>query len=125
MRRAAILAVLVGFLSTGCMGHFALTGSVKNFNLNLGRDKWGREVVFLALFIIPVYPVCAVVDAVFMNTIEFWTDENPVNGETAITLAEAGGDPGQASEARVAVNAGGPAAGGEEDSPERAAAGGQ
>ena len=124
MRRAAILAVLMGFLLTGCLGRFALTGGVKNFNLNLSDDKWMREVTFVGLIIIPVYPICAFVDAVFINTIEFWSEENPVNGERALTLTDAAAVLGPAQGPQVAASPD-EASGGDEALPEKTTAGGQ
>ena len=48
---------------------------------------WGNEVVFLLLNIIPVYGVCAgLVDALVLNSIEFWTGDNPMASVTVTKL---------------------------------------
>lgn len=79
-RRRAVLAVAaVGLIaSTGCIGSFQLTRKVYSWNTTVSADKFVQEVVFLALNIVPVYGVATLADAVFANTVEFWTGENPV-----------------------------------------------
>lgn len=79
-RRTAILAVTgVGLLgSSACFGSFNLTRKVWNFNKNVSPDKWVQELVFLAFAAIPVYSIAAGLDALIINSIEFWTGENPV-----------------------------------------------
>jgi hypothetical protein len=80
---------MVLLASPGCFGRFAMTGAVRKFNLDLTTDQWGREIAFVALYIIPVYPFCATADLLVVNSIEFWSEENPINGEKAITLSSA------------------------------------
>ncbi len=72
----------------GCYGSFQLTNKVYKFNGGLG-GKWVNELGFLVMVIIPVYTVAALVDAVILNTIEFWTGKNPMaanNGAQTIEL---------------------------------------
>ena len=57
---------------SSCIGSFQLTNKVKDWNDNIG-DKWINEVVFLAFHIVPVYEVAIFVDAVVLNSVEFWT----------------------------------------------------
>jgi hypothetical protein len=66
------------FLLSSCIGSFNLTRTVLDWNRSVG-DKFVNELVFLALNIVPVYSVAVFVDAVVLNTIEFWTDENPMS----------------------------------------------
>lgn len=79
-RRTALLAVAAtGLLvSTGCFGSFQLTRKVYNWNKTVSPDKFVQELVFLGLNIVPVYGVASLADAVFANTVEFWTGTNPV-----------------------------------------------
>ena len=37
-----------------------------------------NELVFIALNIVPVYPIAYLADAVVINSIEFWTGSNPM-----------------------------------------------
>ena len=78
---AAILIAGMSVSLTGCYGSFSLTKKVYNWNGGVG-DKFVNEAVFLALNIIPVYGVCTFIDAVFLNTIEFWT------GKKSLALKE-------------------------------------
>jgi hypothetical protein len=70
---------LVGLLitQTGCFGSFGLTKKVYSVNKKSG-DKIVQEAVFLLFCIIPVYEVSCFIDAIFLNTIEFWTGSNPL-----------------------------------------------
>lgn len=79
-RRSAVLALAgIGLLgSSACFGSFNLTRKVWTFNKNVSQDKWVQELVFLAFAAIPVYSIAAGLDALIINSIEFWTGENPV-----------------------------------------------
>lgn len=80
LRRAAILSlVAVGLVTTtGCIGSFQLTRKLYTFNKNVSPDKWVQELVFLGLNVVPVYWLAAAGDALFANSVEFWTGTNPV-----------------------------------------------
>jgi len=79
-RRRALLAVAaLGLVaSTGCIGSFQLTRKVYNWNKTVSPDKFVQELVFLGLNIVPVYSIATLADAVFANSVEFWTGTNPV-----------------------------------------------
>ncbi len=62
----------------GCYGSFKLTNNLYEWNGGVG-DKWVRSLVFFALCVVPVYEFAAAIDAVILNTIEFWTGENPIS----------------------------------------------
>ena len=62
-------------LFSSCVGSFGLFNKLLAWNQSVS-DKFVNELVFLILT--PVYGVVYVVDAFILNTIEFWTDENPV-----------------------------------------------
>ena len=64
-------------LFAGCYGSFALTKKVHEWNGEVSENKFVVWVVFLGLNIIPVYGVAVAVDALVMNTVEFWTGDNP------------------------------------------------
>lgn len=76
------------FLSS-CIGSFGLTNKYYNFNQSIG-DKWINELVFFASICVPIYEVCTFVDAVVLNTIEFWTGSNPVASKTEVIDTENG-----------------------------------
>jgi len=83
MKRASrLLAVLcVALLSvqvSGCFGQFALTRAMWQFNKNISPNKFLQWAVFLVMVIVPVYGIGTLVDALVINSIEFWTGSNPV-----------------------------------------------
>lgn len=64
---------------TGCLGSFQLTNNMYEWNTTQINGEWGQELVFVAFLIIPVYEVCLLADGVVLNSIEFWTGENPIS----------------------------------------------
>ncbi len=80
LRRAAILSVATfGLLSSSaCFGSFQLTRKVYAWNKAVSPDKFVQELVFLGLNIVPVYWFAGAADAIFANSVEFWTGTNPV-----------------------------------------------
>ena len=76
--------------AVGCYGSFSLTKKVYQWNGSVG-NKWVKELVFLGLNVIPVYEFSAGIDAIILNSIEFWTGSNPsafnANSENGTTLA--------------------------------------
>ena len=84
MTRKIIAGLLLATTLSGCMGHNALTRKVLKFNLTTAEGRWTRELLFVGLWVIPVYLISAVVDIVLINTIEFWTGKNPLNGKSAL-----------------------------------------
>ncbi|HYH94913.1 DUF3332 domain-containing protein [Hyalangium sp.] len=83
MKRASrLLAVLCLALFSvqvsGCFGQFALTRAMWQFNKDVSSNKFLQWAVFLVMVIVPVYGIGALVDALVINSIEFWTGSNPV-----------------------------------------------
>lgn len=72
-----------------CIGSFNLTKKCYNWNQSIG-DKWINELVFIGLTIIPVYEICLFADGVVLNTIEFWSGNNPVASNTTVIDTENG-----------------------------------
>ena len=74
----ALVMALVGSMTlSSCIGSFSLTKKVHEWNQNLG-NKFVNELVFIAFCIVPVYEVAAFIDAIVINSIEFWSGSNPV-----------------------------------------------
>jgi hypothetical protein len=79
-RLLAVLCVAVFSLHvSGCFGQFALTRAIWQFNKNVSPNKFIQWAVFLVLAIVPVYAIGTFVDALVINSIEFWTGSNPVS----------------------------------------------
>lgn len=86
---AAVLVVsMFGLSQVGCIGQMATVGLVQKFNLKVTENKWGRWVVFLLLYIIPVYEIAALIDLVIVNSIEFHSGTNPITDKPRIAVRE-------------------------------------
>lgn len=78
----ALAALLLGSVSmTSCIGSFALTNRVLNWNKQVG-SKFVNELVFFAFWVLPVYEVTSLADLLVINSIEFWSGNNPVSAST-------------------------------------------
>lgn len=74
----ALVCVLCGsIMFTSCIGSFALTNRLRSWNEGIG-NKFVNELVFVALHIVPVYEISLVADLFVINSIEFWSGDNPV-----------------------------------------------
>ena len=78
--KTALLAVTLALVlgSSSCLGPDRAYGQVKNWNASLSDQDWINEIVFLGLWIIPVYPITLLGDVVIFNTMGYW-GENPIN----------------------------------------------
>ncbi len=88
-RRIAAAVLVAAFLplaTAGCFGRFELTRKVYRFNQEVSPDKWVQWLAFLALNFIPVYGIAVWVDALFANSVEFWTGTNPITADTSRVL---------------------------------------
>ena len=88
---AWLLAATIFFSS--CIGSFQLTNKVLDWNNSIS-NKFVNELVFIAFHIIPVYECTMMVDAIVMNTIEFWGGGKMVAepGETKVVKNSQGQD---------------------------------
>jgi len=76
-----IATSLTGALSA-CVGSNAVTEKVMQFNVGVVDNRYARGGVNILLT--PVYALTLAVDIVVINSLEFWTGENPVNGNPHI-----------------------------------------
>lgn len=91
IRNKSLAVLLAGsLLFSSCFGSFSLTNKVLDWNGSVG-DKWVNELVFLACNIVPIYSISVFIDAVVLNSLEFWTGTNPMAvGETKTVKSENG-----------------------------------
>ena len=75
---AVLLCGAVTFSS--CIGPFKLTNKLLSWNNSVG-SKFANELVFFCFWILPVYEVSIVADALVLNSIEFWSGSNPIAKE--------------------------------------------
>ena len=88
MVRNVLSAFLIWSLlfSMNCYGKFNLVREVYSINnrFNLGEpegkvNKAGKSIFMILLGILPIYLGAAIIDVVFLNLVEFWTDKNPLS----------------------------------------------
>ena len=68
-------ALAISLFGTSCLGPNQTFNKLHDWNKTVTSSKWGNEVVFLGLNIIPVYGLCYLADIVVFNSIEFWHGE--------------------------------------------------
>ena len=81
MKNALLATLLLSALTLlpGCLGPFNASRTVLNWNANLHEEDAVCEVVFIGLNIIPVYAIVGLADLIVLNTIDYWSGENPVD----------------------------------------------
>ena len=75
---AIAIALACTLTFSSCIGSFALTNKVLNWNKQIG-SKFVNELVFVAFWILPVYEITGIADVLVINSIEFWSGSNPVS----------------------------------------------
>ena len=73
---ATVMALSASMMMQSCIGSFALFNKVKTWNDHVG-DKFVNELVFVAMWILPVYELSFAADLFILNSIEFWSGTNP------------------------------------------------
>ena len=89
--RQWVAMAMVGVASvtfTGCFGSFELAQKLHNWNSSVSEKKFVNELVFLGLWILPVYEFAVLGDLLIFNTIEFWGGEDPLAMEPGETVTE-------------------------------------
>jgi hypothetical protein len=71
-----IALLCASVLFSSCIGSFNLSKKLHAWNNSIG-DKWLNELIFMACWIVPVYELAIIMDTLVINSIEFWTGENP------------------------------------------------
>lgn len=79
MRKIVLGALLAGMATqAGCFGSFALTNKLYQFNDGVSDSMVVKEILFLAMVIVPVYEIGMLGDAIILNLVEFLTGSNPL-----------------------------------------------
>ncbi|MDE7180522.1 MAG: DUF3332 domain-containing protein [Muribaculaceae bacterium] len=86
---AAILIAGTSLAFTSCIGSFALTNKVLGWNRQIG-PKFVNELVFFAFWVLPVYEITALADVLVINSIEFWSGDNPLTASVKSVDTEHG-----------------------------------
>lgn len=92
MRHLKVATLLMAgvLLTSSCVGSFGLFNKLASWNKDATNVKFLNELIFL--IISPAYAVCSVVDVLVLNTIEFWTGDNPMAQRVGDTLQVKGQD---------------------------------
>lgn len=80
---ATVVALSASMMMQSCIGSFALYNKVKDWNEHVGT-KFVNEIVFVAMWILPVYELSFAADLFILNSIEFWSGENPALAQTKV-----------------------------------------
>lgn len=75
--KVGALLLVSSMMLSSCIGSFALFNKYEEWQCSMTDNKYVNGIVGLILQPI-VSPVCLFVDAIVLNTIEFWTDNNPL-----------------------------------------------
>lgn len=86
---ATLLLVGSSLTLSSCIGSFALTDKVLDWNNQIG-SKFVNELVFFAFWVLPVYEVTSLADMLVLNSIEFWSGNNPLTASTKVIDTEHG-----------------------------------
>ena len=84
---AIVVAISASMMMQSCIGSFALYNKVKNWNDHVG-DKFVNELVFVAMWILPVYELSFVADLFILNSIEFWSGSNPALAQAETQIVD-------------------------------------
>ncbi|MEE3388179.1 MAG: DUF3332 family protein [Pseudomonadota bacterium] len=83
MKKLILMGVCASsVMLSGCLGHNALFNNVQDWNANATDNKWINQGISFGFWIVPVYPLTLLGDTVLLNSIEYWTGTNPVNGQS-------------------------------------------
>jgi hypothetical protein len=75
-RRTCLLVLLAMLpLTASCYGRFPLTKAVYRFNGDVTDNKWVHSIILWIFWLLPVYSLAMLGDAIILNLIEFWTGE--------------------------------------------------
>ncbi len=80
---AVVLAIASSTMFSSCIGSFALTNKVLAWNKQIG-SKFVNALVFVGFHILPVYELSCLADILVINSIEFWSGDNPVVASTKV-----------------------------------------
>ena len=84
---ATVVALSASMMMQSCIGSFALYNKVKAWNDQVG-DKFVNELVFVAMWILPVYELSFAADLFILNSIEFWSGTNPALAQNETTVVD-------------------------------------
>ncbi|MBQ9645977.1 MAG: DUF3332 domain-containing protein [Prevotella sp.] len=79
--KVSVVLLAGAFVCSSCIGSFSLFNKYEKWQCNMTSNKMVNGIVGLILQPFCA-PVCCLVDAVVLNTIEFWSGSNPLASNT-------------------------------------------
>jgi hypothetical protein len=80
MRKLLIgIALLTGLTATSCIGPNNAFNGVTAWNTRVTDSKWWNELIYVGMWVVPVYEVVFTLDVLVFNSFEFWGGENPID----------------------------------------------
>ena len=78
IKKLALVAAL-SLSTTSCMGPNKAFNGLNDWNAQVTENRWLNEGIFLGLNIIPVYSFALLGDLIVLNSIEWWSGDNPMD----------------------------------------------
>lgn len=80
--KQCVVLGLTSVLLSGCVGSNVATNKLMEYNVKAVDNRYARGGLNIAMS--PLYAVTVGADYLVLNSLEFWTGENPVNGNAHI-----------------------------------------
>ena len=88
--KTVVSLLVAATLMSSCVGSFALFNKLAQWNKHATKSKFINEIIFLVIS--PAYAFCGMADTLVLNSIEFWTGDNPVANRVGKTRNIKGDD---------------------------------
>jgi hypothetical protein len=72
------LALFASLVAASCVGPNNAFNGVAAWNTRVTNSKWGNELIYIGLWIVPVYEIAYAADGLIFNSFEFWGGTNPI-----------------------------------------------
>ena len=89
--KVATCLVAGGFLFNSCIGSYSLFYKFAQWELHMTSSKYLNAIIGFVIDIVCV-PITLLVDSLVLNTIEFWSGENPIASNVGKTQQVIGED---------------------------------
>jgi hypothetical protein len=89
---AACVLTVSAVSTTGCIGSFTAFNKLREFNQHLTGSKFINWIAFLVLSSIQIYTIAMVIDALILNSVEFWVGSNPLAAGDTYRETDANGN---------------------------------
>lgn len=88
--KAVLCLAMAGVLTSSCVGSFTMFNKLASWNKTATDNKFLNELIFIVIS--PAYAFAGLADALVLNTLEFWTGDNPMAHRIGKTMKVQGED---------------------------------